>query len=348
MRIGILGAGHAGLTLFCCLIHRGLSNIMIYSSPQHDRMLSFIVANGGEIRFSNKSKKIHLKSYLARHQVADSIEQLTHFSDVVYNTTPISAHDGIFDQIYAATKRSNKELTYVNLGGGFSIFSHIARQNKAQNLINLGTVHTLPYACRVENLDAHLLNVRKLTLAAFTAGADQASFLAQVFDTEIRTDRSILHMSLDRSSYVMHPLMTMWNVNRIEKGEDFFFYRDGFCDSITRMLVQAGRERICLAQKLGYTDYMDPAERLESFHRNYGDDFKSIRPPRSVDHRFITEDIPYGLVPICGLAKAVGVEMPLCHAIVEVACAMTGQDLWNSNYNLAKNDALREVFLQHV
>ena len=46
----------------------------------------------------------------------------------------------------------------------------------------------------------------------------------------------------------------------------------------------------------------------------------------SLDHKFITEDVPTGLIPMSALGTAAGVRTPAIDALVEVVRNMTGKD----------------------
>jgi opine dehydrogenase len=349
MRIGIIGAGHAGITLLAHIKTALEDDVLIYAFPDHSSKLKGILENGGTVRFEHRPLGTVAIATIQKANVAASIRELVEASDVIYNTTPINAHDDIFDEVYTAAIETGHSPVYINVGGGFAVFSHILRQGK-RDVINVGTMHTLPYACRVSDGNAALLNVRKSTLAAFskTGDGDLQRWLSPLFGANIELDNSVLHASLDRSSYVMHPLMTLFNLNKIEREEKFYFYADGFSKSITKLLRAAGEERIELARKLGYEDYPDPERRLNNFHASYSEDFKTVLPPGSLDHRYITEDIPFGLVPICGLGRAIGVDMPVCRSLVDMASAMSGVDFWDTPYNLAENPGLISVMLRNA
>jgi len=53
---------------------------------------------------------------------------------------------------------------------------------------------------------------------------------------------------------------------------------------------------------------------------------KDYAPP-SLQHRFLLEDIPYGMVPMESLGKVTGVATPVTSAIVTLACELTQVDL---------------------
>ena len=48
--------------------------------------------------------------------------------------------------------------------------------------------------------------------------------------------------------------------------------------------------------------------------------------PRSLRHRFLLEDIPYGMVPMEDLGRLAGVKTPLTTAIIDLACSLLGED----------------------
>jgi len=45
-----------------------------------------------------------------------------------------------------------------------------------------------------------------------------------------------------------------------------------------------------------------------------------------LDYRFLNEDIPYGLVPLCELGRLAGVATPTMDHVIQLACVATGKD----------------------
>src|ERR1700693_3188589 len=54
--------------------------------------------------------------------------------------------------------------------------------------------------------------------------------------------------------------------------------------------------------------------------------YQATGTPKSLDHKFITEDVPTGLIPMSALGAAAGVATPAIDALVELARKMTGKD----------------------
>jgi len=54
--------------------------------------------------------------------------------------------------------------------------------------------------------------------------------------------------------------------------------------------------------------------------------YQATGTPNSLDHKFITEDVPTGLVPMSALGAAAGVPTPAIEALVAIVHKMTGKD----------------------
>jgi opine dehydrogenase len=54
--------------------------------------------------------------------------------------------------------------------------------------------------------------------------------------------------------------------------------------------------------------------------------YQATGTPSSLEHKFITEDVPTGLVPMSELGAAAGVPTPAIDALVAIVRSMTGKD----------------------
>ena len=64
--------------------------------------------------------------------------------------------------------------------------------------------------------------------------------------------------------------------------------------------------------------------------------YQATGPPSSLDHKFNTEDVPTGLVPISALGAVAEVPTPAIDALVELARIMTGKDFAAEARTLAR------------
>jgi opine dehydrogenase len=110
--------------------------------------------------------------------------------------------------------------------------------------------------------------------------------------------------------------------------------------AVARLYEAINAERVAVAAALGASvpslaDWFDrvygirEATVVETCQRlTYNSDgpYQGTGTPKSLDHKFITEDVPTGLIPMSGLAVAAGVRTPAIDALVEVVGSMTGKD----------------------
>ena len=318
----------------------------LYSSPDHTSTFKKLLGSSGHVSFRYHDDKPSVVIPEKKFRITHSIGDILSGCDILINTLPINAHIPIFDGLYKELSVDNRQMKYINLSGGFVIFDHIQKQQK-RKLLSIASAHTLPFASRASEGSISILNRRKKTLISFSDDdlLPDIRKLEELMSTPLINDGNHLHCAIDRSSYVMHPLITMMNYAKIERNEPFHFYRDGLTESIEKLLVETGYERKSLCDKLGFTDFISPEQRVKQFKENYMEDFKNVLPPTSSQHRFFTEDIPFGLVFMCTLGTTLGIPMPLSEAIVNITSSLCKNNFWNSPLNLSNNDSLAKTVL---
>ena len=102
-----------------------------------------------------------------------------------------------------------------------------------------------------------------------------------------------------------------------------------------RIAEAVDAERVKVAQAMGVeTD--DVFRQLRNMYGFPGDDLYEVLSnttvhvdqltPRSAQHRYVTEEIPYGLVPISEIASMLEIPTPNIDAIIALASTVNGED----------------------
>jgi opine dehydrogenase len=128
------------------------------------------------------------------------------------------------------------------------------------------------------------------------------------------------------------------NAARIESTNgDFEYYTEGITASVSLILENMDKERIAVAEALGframtarewlYIAY-DAAGRtlFEAMLNNRG--YDGIMAPKTILHRYITEDVPMSLVPIASLGRFCDVPTPTIDAIILLGSILHQKDYW--------------------
>ena len=63
---------------------------------------------------------------------------------------------------------------------------------------------------------------------------------------------------------------------------------------------------------------------------------KSIRSPESLAHRYLIEDIGYGLVPIANIARCFDITTPTIDSLINLACILNKLDHWNEGLTVKR------------
>src|SRR5260370_27409409 len=93
--------------------------------------------------------------------------------------------------------------------------------------------------------------------------------------------------------------------------------------------AEVGGPTNTILQALHQADYTtDEAAGSGSMHDDLraGEALRAIKAPASLDHRYLHEDVGWGLVPWMGLAEAAGVPTPTIAALTVLAGLVTGVD----------------------
>ena len=147
---------------------------------------------------------------------------------------------------------------------------------------------------------------------------------------------NVLSCGLSAMNPVVHPAGVLLNAGPIEYTRgDFYFYEEGVTPAVCRLIYAVDRERLAVARALGVE--LLPVD--EAFHRagfgprgdlwaaiNGSRMLTQLRAPGSLEGRWLTEDVPYGLAAWAELGAQFGVSSPTMRALVEVASAALGVD----------------------
>jgi opine dehydrogenase len=149
-----------------------------------------------------------------------------------------------------------------------------------------------------------------------------------------------LYTGFTNANAMLHVANCVANAERIESGDSYKFYAEGVTPAVARLYEAINAERVAVAAALGASvpslaDWFDrvygvrEATLVETCQRlTYNSDgpYQATGTPKSLDHKFITEDVPTGLMPMSALGTAAGVRTSAIDTLVEDVRSMTGKD----------------------
>lgn len=253
-------------------------------------------------------------------------------------------------------------------GGGLHFLAAL-RKAGYNGGIDIGESITLTYICRMAGPTTIEIYsyTKKLGFAALPGKHTGALHqkVAPLYP-ELVPYSSVIETGLANINAVFHPPGMLMNAGWIEHTSgNFLFYNEGITESVGRVVSAVDQERLAIAQALGV-----PARRfLDIFHnaglttkeaRDSGSvaracresaPNKTIKSPPSLDHRYVHEDVGYGLTAFSALGQLAGVPTPVINAQIMLTTAATGIDYFATGLSLDSMGlagATRDTLLQRV
>lgn len=339
--ISIIGAGHCGCALVADLSQRNMDTLL-YAHPQHRRNLDSIQQAGG---LSSSLSPGEQFSPLLTTSIAEALA----FSRFIVVTVPAYGHQTIIDEL---ARHDLSEHIIICITGNF--FSLVARrQLNAKALVETSTS---PYASRFEGGAVRITGIKKtLPIASLPVNLEPQvrSVIESIFPMPLDWRKNVLEIGLSCVTGVIHPVPALMNAGWIETSSgNFYFYREGISASVGKVAEQLDQERRATAQGFGL-ESRSVVEILNAFYgRAFASftEFASLSPehnamrmaPQHLDHRFVTQDVPYVLVPWFELAGRIGVDSSMTGSIIRLASAVNNTDYLSSGRNL------RALGLEHA
>jgi len=341
IRYTVIGAGHGGKAMAAHLALMGFP-VTLYNRTADN--IAVIKARGG----------IELESYEGGPRgfgqlalVTSDMREALDGADVAMVVVPSTAHADIAQA--AAPCLRDGQIVVLNPGrtGGSFEFAHALKKSGCTADVVVSEAETLIYASRTEGpAQSRIFRIKEsVPVAALpaTRTPQVLEALAPAYPQFI-DGTSVLHTGLNNMGAIFHPALTLLNAGRIESTQgEFQFYIDGVTPTVARVLEVLDRERVTVASAIGIRartglEWLKMAydatgaDLHEAIHNQPG--YYGIQAPPTLNHRYITEDVPMSLVPIAALGQRYGVSVRGMDSIIRLACIIHRTDYWRRGRTL--------------
>ncbi len=333
MIITVLGAGAGGTAVaFDCADHG--HEVRLFDFPQFPENIKEI-ARRGEITADGDISGTAGIAY-AGHDIDDALAgtELIYVVGPAYSTEP-------FGKAVAGKLRSGQTVIVTPCScGGALAFKRAAGLAVEDDAVRVAETSTLHYAVRLI-APARIRVFLKLKAGNLLAALpkvythDILQLVSDVYPS-MEPAKGVLQTSLQNANPVIHPAVTLSNAARIEMtGGDFLFYEEGVSDSVGRLIEALDNERIAIGEKLGITVLPDPVMGMRQgymLENSYGAGYREapgflgISAQPRLDHRYLNEDVGYGLVFMSTLARQLDVPVPTIDAVIALASIVMARD----------------------
>lgn len=188
-----------------------------------------------------------------------------------------------------------------------------------------------------------------------TDAAPALSLCRALFGDRFVLRRGLPAIALSNLNPQNHMAIALCNLTRMEKAQHWGQYAHT-TEAVGRLIEALDAERLMIAAALG----LEVRSVQEHFRQSFGAEGRTIAEmalwlvghgsdvdgPATLDSRYVTEDVPFGLWPTVRLAQAAGVSAPLHESGIRIFSALYGRDFAAENDILPELEPLSETVKQ--
>jgi hypothetical protein len=357
MQVTVCGGGNAAHALVGLLGAQGSHLVNVYLSFEDEarRWQAGIASQGGiEVLQRQATSLGH------PHRVSSDPSLVLPGSQLVLLALPAFAHQAVLQQI-APFLDDGAWLGAIPARGTFDLCAWDALGEKCFSLTLFG-LQSLPWACRITEYgrSVKILGAKaRLDLAAFPANraAPVAQGLSELLGIRLDPIANFLSLTLAGTGQLIHPgilygLFHDWDGHPLDEAPLFYQGVDAATATILQQMSAEVQDlRLALQQRFPSLDLSAVRPLVQWLQRSYPEDIRDfsslqamfntnqsyagLRAPvhsfaggkrPDFQSRYLSEDVPYGLIPTRGIAELAGVEMPVIDRVILWAQARLDQE----------------------
>ncbi|WP_153723097.1 NAD/NADP-dependent octopine/nopaline dehydrogenase family protein [Sporosarcina cascadiensis] len=332
MNITVVGAGHGGTTIAADLKKKGHAITLLKTSKGlHNEHFEYIVKNQGKVTILDGSEETSVNLDL----VTTDVELAISGAEIIIMYIQTNFHEEVIKRIIPFMN----EDQIVLLEPGYLSTAYFLKHEKEKSF-TIAEAQSSPIDCRIiepGKVKVLFKNVRN-PVAVFTDKDEktiQEKLNALQYNFVYLT--SIIEAALHNPNLIVHTIGGIMSIPRIEHTEgDYWMYKEVFTPHVWNLVESLDNEKMNVLEKIGaerlsyveacrFRNSVDlTVDAIEAF-RTYAEN-SSPEGPFVADSRFITEDVPEGLVLLESLGRMLNVETPTCTGLINTASAALNKD----------------------
>jgi opine dehydrogenase len=344
VKVSIIGAGNGGCATAVDLTLNGF-DVTLCSAYAPNHILPLINKGGLEYSGSLGEGFVNLRATI-------DIRRAVEDAQIVLIIAPLPIHE-TYTRILAPLL-TRKQIPIVlngsSTGGALHAYKILREMGVSKPII--AETDILPYAARLVS-PTHIKIFHKLKWRLFSCFPSQHTIdlhdeVKSIYP-ELEIANNVLQTSLSNINAILHPPGMILNAGWIEStGGDFLFYSQGVTSAIAQLIGKIDAERVEILRKAdlkslslvellhryGFSSVDSKSSILESIRSS--STISEIRSPNSLNHRYLIEDVGYGLVPMSLIAKIFGVKTRSIDSLINLASILNNIDHWQNGMTLEK------------
>lgn len=347
--ITILGAGNGGFATAAHLSREG-HTVTLYDLPEFSSVLEDVKQLGGitlETLPSNGIQGGFAELALITTDIAKALEK----AEIIFVIVPSFAHES-FAKICAPYLQDGQIVVLApgNLFGTLLFAKEVEKLYKKKN-IRFAELDCMMYACRKQNSTSVWLRGYKhnLGVGVFPAKDTEETLkeLKEIYPI-FRERENVLAAGLSNPNFVLHVPIMLSNVANIDAKRDLLFYRECVTETVAMIMEKIDDERMgfkknnifnldrAMDMSLAWYGYQGAKGNSLLEIQNSNPIYPTSKLPTEKLHRYLTEDVPFGLIPAMELMDLFGLPHPIMKLLSDFACLVCERDFYSEARTLAK------------
>lgn len=281
--------------------------------------------------------------------VASSAKDLVGRADVLMVALPAYGHKRVMDAVAPHIRPGQTVIISSHASFGALYLSKLlARRGIVVPIVAWGT--TVTTGRKPSPVETSVNTVRsKVDICTVPAScsAEGLAICRRLFGDRFIQREGLLAIALSNLNPQNHLGIALCNMTRMEHGES---WGQGLnvTPNVGRLLEALDRERLAIAEALGlsvrtifehfHLSFHVPVDSISTMNQQMHREGRGGTGPATADSRYVTEDVPYGLLATVKLGALTGEEARLHRAGIEIFSALYGRDFFSENELLAALD----------
>ncbi|HID56610.1 TPA: hypothetical protein EYP37_08785 [Candidatus Poribacteria bacterium] len=339
--IAVLGGGNGGHTMAADLTLAGYK-VNFYEHPLFKEKFKKTLETGRvEMRGVGRQGVAEI------HKVTLDMEEAISDVELINLVIPALGHDRFFEEMIPFLQDGQTVVIWPDNYGSLRL-RQLLEERAPEKKITIAGTNTLPYGTRLAgpaqvNL---LLMAPEVIISALPAKETERILpeLQELFPM-LKPAQNVLAASFSNPNPIVHPAGSLLNTGRIQYSKgDFYLYREGITEAVARAIRAVYDETAALAEAFGFEVLQYEDRDFRTTTSIMGVAFQapfdtigviaSVIGPKSLQDRYIVEDVPYGLVPLSEFGKKLGVPTPVIDSLITIGSIVCDQDFWKTGRTL--------------
>ncbi len=338
MIVTILGAGHGGIAMTGDLTLAG-HEVRLAATQGHSSNLQLLQAFGGivvEGVTSTGAPPGFAKPAMMTTDVAAGLKG----AEVVMVIVPAFAQEPYMQALIEHGEKG--QIVVFNPGKfGSLVFAQRLREAGRLNDFLIGETSCFLFAAKTRGMGHVNIKAIKSELPYASLPAERTAEALWVLTDlypQLSPAMGVFQTSIDDPGMIAHPISTLMNMSRIEQIGPYRNSHYDITPSVGRIMEAVDFQRVEVARQLcretySFMEYMEVMYKVKgetAYDAMYQISAHNVQmAPDSLNHRYVTEDVPYGLVTVATIGRQIGMPVDRIEAIVNIACMANNEDYWS-------------------